>query len=539
MTKASPAPDPGPDTAAYARLYEKEHPRLVAYARSLTGNAWVAEDLVAEAHFRVWRRLRTGHHIDNVSAYLTTTVRHLSWSTAGRSSREIPRDPAGAGAQGPGLPEEQAVGQDPAQRVAYVDLLARVMGQLPERWVKALWLAEAEDQPLESVGRQIGANSAATAVLLHRAREGMRQAFLRAQPGAPSSPTCAVHWERMPAHVRGADSPRQAESIALHVEKCAECRDRLAVLAQANTRLPALVGPALLVLFAGGGAKFLAPLLGVGAMGAAGAGGVGGSATGGAGGQPVAGALKSVRHLLRGQLGQAGPVAATVAGAGVVAVAGIAVAVGLLLSGGGDSAPRQRAQAPAAATSESAGQRPADPAPGTEGAPRDDVKRSAAPTLSASASASASAPGVQAPGSPSTVPPAPTAPRPPTTSAAPPHQAPSTPPREQQPTRLASPTHQTSTAPTSPSPSVSEPTPSPAPPTPTPTPTVPPTDIPTPVPTPTPTPTGAPTPTPTPTSTGTPTQTPPSPSSSPTDRPTNGELVCRQLVLGWQVCWYR
>ncbi|MFE6778770.1 sigma factor, partial [Streptomyces sp. NPDC057676] len=248
MTEAAAAPD----TDAYARLYEREHPRLVAYARNLTGNPWVAEDLVAEAHFRVWRRLRTGHQIDNVSAYLTTTVRHLSSSTAGRDAREIPRDPATADVDAPAGFGDQGPGQDPAQRVAYVDLLARVMGQLPERWVKALWLAEAEDQPLESVGRQIGANTGATAVLLHRAREGMRQAFLREQPGAPGNPTCAGHWERMPAHVRGTDSPRQAESIALHVEDCADCRDRLAVLAHANTRLPALVGPALLVLLAGG-----------------------------------------------------------------------------------------------------------------------------------------------------------------------------------------------------------------------------------------------------------------------------------------------
>lgn len=57
-------------TAAYARVYEEQQPRLVAYARSLTRNAWTAEDLVAEAHFRVWRRLSAGHEIDNVPAYL-------------------------------------------------------------------------------------------------------------------------------------------------------------------------------------------------------------------------------------------------------------------------------------------------------------------------------------------------------------------------------------------------------------------------------------------------------------------------------------
>jgi DNA-directed RNA polymerase specialized sigma24 family protein len=57
---AAPSSEPQSAIAAYTRVHEEEQPRLVAYARSLTGNPWVAEDLVAEAHFRVWRRLPRG-----------------------------------------------------------------------------------------------------------------------------------------------------------------------------------------------------------------------------------------------------------------------------------------------------------------------------------------------------------------------------------------------------------------------------------------------------------------------------------------------
>lgn len=183
-------------TSAYTRIYEEQHPRLVAYARSLTRNSWTAEDLVAEAHFRVWRRLSGGHEIDNVPAYLMTTVRHLA-AAVGTATRETPLDPT--------APERVeadvrlADTADPAEQVSAVDLLVRVLGQLPDRWVQALWLAEAEGQPLETVGQRIGAKQGATAVLLHRAREGMRQAFLREQPGAPIDPACQVRWGRMPA----------------------------------------------------------------------------------------------------------------------------------------------------------------------------------------------------------------------------------------------------------------------------------------------------------------------------------------------------
>ncbi|GAA2505648.1 sigma-70 family RNA polymerase sigma factor [Streptomyces longisporus] len=259
-------------TAAYARIYEEQQPRLVAYARSLTRNAWTAEDLVAEAHFRVWRRLAAGHEIDNVPAYLMTTVRHLAIA-AGSAVRETPRDPHG---------EERVETDahphtdDPAERVSSVDLVVRVLGQLPERWVKALWLAEAEGQPLAAIGPQLGTKEGATAVLLHRAREGMRQAFLRTQTGAPDDPACQVYWARMPAYVRGAATAKQSERLLGHVDACDDCRARLAALMSANDRLPALVGPALLVFAVGGAGKFLLALTAGPAGAATAAGGHGG-----------------------------------------------------------------------------------------------------------------------------------------------------------------------------------------------------------------------------------------------------------------------
>ncbi|MGW7418182.1 sigma factor, partial [Streptomyces sp. NPDC054863] len=278
--------------ASYAQIYEEQQPQLVAYARSLTGNPWLAEDLVAEAHFRVWRRLSAGHSIDNVPAYLTTTVRNLA-ATVGRNTRETPQDPQDAqGPWGAGSVAATGADHDPGTRIASVDLLARVLGQLPERWVKALWLAEAEGQPLEAVARGVGTGRGATAVLLHRAREGMRQAFLRAHPGTPNDPACDAYWERIPAHVRGVDSERQSDKLQRHLDDCADCRDRLAVLMQANTRLPALVGPALLIFVLGGAAKFLVPAAGGAAAASA--------STSAVVGGPGPGPLHAVRHVLTG-----------------------------------------------------------------------------------------------------------------------------------------------------------------------------------------------------------------------------------------------
>ncbi|WP_427920188.1 sigma-70 family RNA polymerase sigma factor [Streptomyces sp. cg40] len=313
-------------TAAYARIYEEQQPRLVAYARSLTRNTWVAEDLVAEAHFRVWRRLSAGHEIDNVPAYLMTTVKHLA-SAAGGAARETPLDPEVGERVGAQRVHDQVHGGDPAEQVSSTDLLVRVLEQLPERWVKALWLAEAEGLPLAAIGPQLGTKQGATAVLLHRAREGMRQAFLRAQTGAPDDPACQVHWARMPAYVRGGATERQSERLLGHVDACDDCRARLAALMRANDRLPALVAPALLVFVLGGAGKFLLAF-GAGSAGAA-------TAAGGHGG-----ILHGVRHVAAGA-------SKTQVGAAVGAAVAGAVAV-IVVLGGSDSAEVPVAKGPVA-----------------------------------------------------------------------------------------------------------------------------------------------------------------------------------------------
>ncbi|MEU6122187.1 zf-HC2 domain-containing protein [Streptomyces sp. NPDC047123] len=364
-----PAPAAGPSvpparataTGDYTRVFAEQQPRLVAYARSLTGHAWVADDLVAEAHFRVWRRLSAGHEIENVPAYLMTTVRHLA-ATVGRgpAGRETPHDPqapegvwgtaTGESPFGPGGEE-----QDPAARISSVDLLTRVLGQLPERWVKALWLAEAEGQPLETIGRRIGAGRGATAVLLHRAREGMRQAFLRAHPGTPADPACETHWDRMPGHIRGEASPRQSDRLLAHLDTCEDCRARLALLSRANDRLPALTGPALLILAIGGpGAHLLTSAAGTASAGAPGHAG---------------GPAHGIRHVITG----GGKVSVAAAGAVGTAVAGAAVAAALVLGGSGHPAavpPQRVAAVESAAPQPSAPPRRAAPEPDGTGEAR-------------------------------------------------------------------------------------------------------------------------------------------------------------------------
>ncbi|MEU1944680.1 hypothetical protein ABZ554_20120 [Streptomyces sp. NPDC020125] len=310
------------DAAAYTRIYQAEYSRLCGYARTLTGNPWIAGDLVAEAHYSVWRRLRAGHPLgaDAVPAELTSAVRELS---------------AGAGGWGP------------AQQASYLEPLVEVLHELPQRWVKVLWLAEVDGLPPQDVAWRTGVSPEGAAALVERVRGSVRQEFLRAQPGYPVSAACGEHWERLPGHVQGTDSPDQAERIAVHIDGCRDCRGRMEQLVAADDRLPALTGPALLALYDRDMARFLAPLAAAAAVGAVGVAGVGALAAGGAHAAPSNGPLvssrRSMHHLVRGQVRQAGPVAVAAAAGGVLLVAGAAVMTGLALTDGGSAEAQQPA----------------------------------------------------------------------------------------------------------------------------------------------------------------------------------------------------
>ena len=276
----------------------------------------------------MWRRLAAGHEIDNVPAYLRTTVRHLAIAS-GSTARETPSDPQ---AQAQDRAETGTHGEDPAERVAGVDLVVRVLGQLPERWVKALWLAEAEGQPLAAIGPQLGTRTArrpssctGRGKACARPSCGRRPA-LRTTPRARSTGpgcrrTCVAPRPR-----------RQSERLLGHVDTCDACRASLAALMRANDRLPAVVGPALLVLALGGTARFL-PVFTAASAGVTGA--VGGHG---------AGLLHGMRHAV--STGARTPTAAT-AGALVVGAAVVCLVLGWT-----DSAPAPHPSASGAPVAE-------------------------------------------------------------------------------------------------------------------------------------------------------------------------------------------
>ncbi|WP_404817574.1 zf-HC2 domain-containing protein [Streptomyces resistomycificus] len=102
----------------------------------------------------------------------------------------------------------------------------------------------------------------------------------------------------MPAYVRGNATARQSERLLGHIDTCDDCRHRLAILMRANDRLPALVGPALLVFALGGTGKYVLSLAAASTGAATALGGSGGAAGSAQCGRRARGRRREGEHVL-------------------------------------------------------------------------------------------------------------------------------------------------------------------------------------------------------------------------------------------------
>jgi RNA polymerase sigma factor (sigma-70 family) len=176
-----------------------------------------AEDLTAEAFFRVLQAIRRGAGpVDNVRAYLLIVARRVAWEWRARR-RDVPvsdeelTDRAGSDAD--------AVGQS-AER----NLITRAFTSLPERWRSVLWKVEVEGERPAVVATNFGLSANATAALARRARQGLRAAYLQAHLAAERSATgCRDVLEKLGAYTAGSIRGSERRRIRAHLVSCPSC----------------------------------------------------------------------------------------------------------------------------------------------------------------------------------------------------------------------------------------------------------------------------------------------------------------------------
>ncbi len=161
------------DSDAYGELYRRHYQAARAAAQALTHNRSDTDDVISEAFARVLRASRAGGGPDvSFRPYLVAAVRNVFYDRV-RCNRELPSDDF-SNEESVALLNSDTDSEDG-------EFATAAFAALPARWQRVLWHTEVEGLSAMEIAPLLGLAPNAVAALAYRAREGLRQAYLRAQ----------------------------------------------------------------------------------------------------------------------------------------------------------------------------------------------------------------------------------------------------------------------------------------------------------------------------------------------------------------------
>ncbi|MFK0235481.1 RNA polymerase sigma factor [Streptomyces vinaceus] len=264
---SDPDPDPGPadrDTdghlvrrlrAAYAAgdgdravcelLYRRHRAAALACARRCSRSPQDAEDLVSEAFIRTLQAVRSGAGPrEDWRPYLLSVVRRTAVEWRACAVRTVLTADIEAWCR-PG-PD----GDDPQRRLLDGEdrrLVTRSFQTLPERWKAVLWHTLVEDECPHPVPLLLGITPSAVSSLAFRAREGLREAYLRAHLDTADDDRCRHYGSLLGAVIRRRGNTPRGRGLVRHLASCRSCSRAYAELLDLNAALRAGAESAVLV----------------------------------------------------------------------------------------------------------------------------------------------------------------------------------------------------------------------------------------------------------------------------------------------------
>ncbi|HEX7662253.1 MAG TPA: sigma-70 family RNA polymerase sigma factor [Pseudonocardiaceae bacterium] len=231
----------GGDETAFGELFARHGAAVRGFALRYATRRADAEDLAAEAFFRVLLAIRHGHGPDdNMRGYLLTVVRRVA-AEVKLHRHDVPTPDEALNR----VPEPEV---DRAASHAEANLIAHAFATLPQRWRSVLWQVEVQGARPAEVADRFGLSVNATAALARRARVGLRAAYLQAHVAAPTGPaTCRTIVDKLGAYTAGSLRGRSARLVRGHLATCDSCRalhDELADVCAGLRRYAGQLGPA-------------------------------------------------------------------------------------------------------------------------------------------------------------------------------------------------------------------------------------------------------------------------------------------------------
>jgi RNA polymerase sigma factor (sigma-70 family) len=233
------------DLDAYGRLFDRHREAALRMARQLVRGP-DADDLVAESFVRVMTILQDGKGPDEAfRAYLLTAIRrlHVDRIRSGSKVRSTDDD---------FVLDRTVEFVDPAEMRFEQSAAAAAFSSLPERWQLVLWHLDVEGQKPADVAPLLGMSANSVSALAYRAREGLRQAYLQGHLAPTLHDGCARTTGMLGAYVRHGLSARDTGRVEEHLDECSRCAGLHLELAEVNSHLSGVLGPAVLAAaFAG------------------------------------------------------------------------------------------------------------------------------------------------------------------------------------------------------------------------------------------------------------------------------------------------
>ncbi|MFA7767942.1 sigma-70 family RNA polymerase sigma factor [Streptomyces sp. NRRL S-448] len=243
-------------------VFARHHSSVLAYARTCCRDLSTAQDLAAEAFARTYRAIAWGAGPEYAwRPYLLTCVRRLAAVWARDAARTRLSDDF----------EEWAAqlsdGQDTEDAVFSAEegsLVLRAYRSLPERWQAVLWHSVVEHEPAAETAARLGISAGGIGSLVARAREGLREAYLRAHLDQTASDECRHYGGQIAARLRR-PGKRLTRDLGRHLQGCDDCARAERDLRDVNGRLGVLLlggillwNPASFLSALGGGGTQLA-----------------------------------------------------------------------------------------------------------------------------------------------------------------------------------------------------------------------------------------------------------------------------------------
>ncbi|MFJ6670419.1 sigma-70 family RNA polymerase sigma factor [Actinosynnema sp. NPDC091369] len=221
------------DDAAFGELFTRHADAVRRFALRHVREHAEADDLTAEAFFRVLQAIRRGNGpTDHVRTYLLTVARRVAWEWSGRR-RDVPVEDEELSLRVEPFPDVTANRPEHA-------LISRAFTSLPERWRTVLWQVEVEGERPAAVAPSFGLSPNAMAALARRAREGLRAAYLQAHLAADTGPrACSSVVAKLGSYTAGGAQGAEQKRIRKHLQTCSSCNALHAELVEVCSTLRA------------------------------------------------------------------------------------------------------------------------------------------------------------------------------------------------------------------------------------------------------------------------------------------------------------